>query len=63
MNVFGLILAFIQMPAAHTLNSIDDLLNEVSHTYVQWLALYFCIARIGKYSSFPQLYSTVERPP
>ena len=34
MNVFGFILAFIQMQGAHTLNSIDDLLNEVSHTYV-----------------------------
>ena len=31
MNMFGIILAFMQMPAAHTLNSIDDLLNEVSH--------------------------------
>ena len=30
MNVLSLILAFIQMQAAHTLNSIDDILNEVS---------------------------------
>ena len=31
MNLFGLILAFLQMPAAHTLNSIDQILNEVRY--------------------------------
>ena len=37
--------------------------NSYSSMVVLWEALYFCMAKIGKSTSFPQLYAKVERPP